>query len=197
MHLLKMRPRSGRHGNSPVRKGVMILLPLVLVTVGVSLSMSATGNTTQEVIPTARCGIPASILQLANQVQNDPRFVYTAKGMSYALQYSYTQGPETGVMNSRIVSSGTRTGANGTVPQNVQSVGGTPIYYPPSTVLVFFSYGSSSVTHCVNDAHRNVGVLGVIYADVPQGVDGSSNLASMTLDFSPGLIVNGTTSQSR
>jgi hypothetical protein len=49
----------------------------------------------------------------------------------------------------------------------------------------------------VNDANRNVGVLGVIYADVPQGVDGSSNLASMTLDFSPGLIVNGTTSQSR
>lgn len=183
-------------GRSPrLRKGIMLVLPLVLIISGVSIGIGASRGQTQNSSSIGSCGIPDSTLQLANLVQHDSRFVSAEKGMSYALQYSYTQGPETGVLGGRIVSTGTKVEPNGTSSEGSEIVGGTPIYYPPSTVLVFYSYGASSTTYCVNDVRRNIGIVGVLDVNVPQNPDGSSKLANMTLDYSAGLNVNGTAIQ--
>ena len=138
------------------------------------------------------CGIPSQALTLANQVEQSPAFVKAENGLSYALEYSYSQGPETGVVNAAIVSSGETTRSNGTGPAGSSIVGGTSVYYPPATVLVFFSYGSTSRTYCADNPLRDTGVVGVISASVPQNTDGSFNMPGMSIDFSPGLAVNGT-----
>jgi len=158
-----------------------------------STANAASQNSTN--LSAGTCGLTSQALTLASQVAQAPKFIKAENGLSYALEYAYSQGPETGVANAVIVSSGQHAEANGTGPASSAMVGGTQVYYPPSMVLVFFSYGGASATYCADDPLRDTGVVGVISASVPQNGDGSFNLSGMSIDFTPGLSVNGTAVQ--
>jgi len=138
-----------------------------------------------------QCGIPTSVVQLSELVQQSAKFLAAAQGTTYSLQYYDQEGPETGVNNAQVAPGN---GSNTTGPSLLNTerlVGGTPVYYPPAILMGFYSYGSHSVTSC-QDPARVHGVVSVMIVEVPINPDGSYNMTGLQIDYTGGMDSNMT-----
>lgn len=116
------------------------------------------------------CGQPAYLVRLASQVEANPKFASQSHGLSYTLAYGDNESGTTG------------------------EVGGRPYSTPPETTLSFYSYGTSPNQPCPT-IQGLTGVVGALWVGVPINPDRSYNFFGMTVYFTPGVFINGTSAQ--
>jgi hypothetical protein len=145
----------------------------VIVVVAAVIGVGAfIGGTSQNVSTTfAGCGNSTFLTRLASQVEAQPRFTSESHGLVYALAYGDNQSGTTGQANGRTYSA------------------------PPETGLAFYSYGTGPDQPCP-EVQGLSGVVGALWVRVPINPDKSYNLSGMTVYFTPGVFVNGTSVQS-
>ncbi len=80
--------------------------------------------------------------------------------------------------------------ASGNNQTETGEANGNSIFYPPETDLIFYSYGTASTPACPNLDTR--GVVGALWIQVPVNINGSYNLMTMSVYFTPGVLTNNT-----
>ena len=142
----------------------------VIVVAAVGVSSFITGVPPGVASNTAACNQPAYLVRLASQVESNPKFTSQSNGLEYTLAYGDNQSATTG------------------------EVGGKPYSAPPETTLSFYSYGTSPNQPCPA-TQGLTGVVGALWVGVPIDPDLSYNFSGMTVYFTPGVFVNGTSSE--
>ncbi len=179
--------RSRRFRSLPFVIGFMAVV-LVLSLAGLLSATHVTTAAAQSDQVGGKCGLPSYLIDLASQVQADPRFVSASAGLSYVLATGNNESTETVVIDAHVQQTGNNL-TGGTSSSKLE--GGTTIYYPPETNLLFYSYGSQPPATCANTLGSK-GVVGMISVNVPITPTASYDLQGMSLDHTNGVMSNGT-----
>jgi hypothetical protein len=139
----------------------------VIVVAALGVGSIITGAPQNAVPSTAACNQPAYLARLASQVESNPKFTSQSHGLEYILASGDNQSATTG------------------------EVDGKPYSAPPETTLSFYSHGTSPNQPCL-ETQGPTSVVGALWVGVPINPDLSYNFSGMTVYFTPGVFVNGT-----
>ncbi len=175
------------------RAGILATVMVVIISVSmIELAPARNDTISSSSTSVNTCGLESYYVRLAGEVQKDNRFVTASNGSTYVLAYGSNATAETGIEGAKnSTSPPPGTTASGPAPPGGYLVGGTSVYYPPSTSLAFYSYGNSEVTQCPS-ALGIRSVVGALWVQVPLNPDGSPSLANMSIYYTPGVFSNST-----